>query len=127
MTKIIVILFITSVIYIVIKIKRHEKRQLHQSPADSRHGLFFNHNLNKHSKMKKLIENIKTWFTRRESNPEKRSLREMYQESHPEAVKPYKPGSGQYFTNNRKRTRGRNIQYVVMPNGSTRVIRHETV
>lgn len=76
--------------------------------------------------MKKLIENIKSWFTRRDSKPEKKSLREMYQESHPEPVKPYKPGRGPMFTNNRKRTRGRNIQYVAMPNGRMRIIRHET-
>lgn len=38
-----------------------------------------------------------------------------------------RPGRGAYFHNNRKRTRGRNIQYVLMPNGRTKVIRHETI
>lgn len=36
-----------------------------------------------------------------------------------------RPGRGAYFHNNRKRTRGRNIQYVAMPGGRTKVIRHE--
>lgn len=36
-------------------------------------------------------------------------------------------GRGAYFTNNRKRTKGRNVQYVQLPNGRTRLIRHETI
>ena len=42
-------------------------------------------------------------------------------------VKTKRPGRGAYFTNNRKRTRGRNIQYIIMPNGAARLIRHETI
>jgi hypothetical protein len=38
-----------------------------------------------------------------------------------------RPERGAYFHNNRKRTRGRNIQYVAMPNGKTKLIRHETI
>ena len=38
-----------------------------------------------------------------------------------------RPGRGAYFHNNRKRTKGRNLQYAAMPNGRTRVIRHETI
>lgn len=38
-----------------------------------------------------------------------------------------RPGRGAYFTNNRKSTRGRNIQYVSLPNGRTKLIRHETI
>lgn len=38
-----------------------------------------------------------------------------------------RPGRGAYFTNNRKHTRGRNIQYVQLSNGKTKLIRHETI
>lgn len=74
--------------------------------------------------MKKLIEKIKGWFNKR---PEKNTFHELYHEAHPEPIKAFKPGRGPYFNNNRKRTRGRNIQYVPMADGSTRVIKHETV
>jgi len=43
------------------------------------------------------------------------------------APKIKKPGRGAYFKNNRKRTKGRNVQYVIMPSGHTRLIRHETI
>jgi len=42
------------------------------------------------------------------------------------APKIKKPGRGAYFHNNRKRTKGRNVQYVVMGK-YTRLIRHETI
>jgi len=38
-----------------------------------------------------------------------------------------RPGRGAYFHNNRKRTKGRNVQYVFMTNGCTKLIRHETI
>jgi len=38
-----------------------------------------------------------------------------------------RPGRGAYFRNNRRRTKGRNVQYVFMANGRTRLIRHETI
>lgn len=38
-----------------------------------------------------------------------------------------RPGRGAYFHNNRKRTRGRNVQYVFMANGHSKLIRHETI
>ena len=38
-----------------------------------------------------------------------------------------RPGRGAYFHNNRSRTRGRNLQYIAMPNSRTNVIRHETI
>ena len=38
-----------------------------------------------------------------------------------------KIGSGAYFKNNRKRTKGRNVQYVHLSNGKTKLIRHETI
>ena len=38
-----------------------------------------------------------------------------------------RPGRGAYFHNNRRRTKGRNLQYIVMPNSRTKVIRHETI
>ena len=79
--------------------------------------------VNNHN-MKNLISKIKSWFTK----PEKKSLKELYKESHPEPVKPIKrEGRGAYFHNNRKRTAGRNIQYVQLANGNTRLIRHETI
>ena len=74
--------------------------------------------------MKRLIEKIRSWFSRKKEN---KTLAEMYQETHPEPVKPYRPGRGPYFTNNRKRTRGRNIQYIALTNGGSRIIRHETL
>jgi hypothetical protein len=43
------------------------------------------------------------------------------------APKIFRPGRGAYFHNNRKRTKGRNVQYVTMPSGQTRLIRHETI
>lgn len=43
------------------------------------------------------------------------------------APKIKRPGRGAYFHNNRKRTRGRNVQYVFMPGGRTKLIRHETI
>ena len=74
--------------------------------------------------MKNLISKIKSWFTK----PEKKSLKELYKESHPELVATYKkPGRGAYFHNNRKRTRGRNIQYVNTGVCEKRLIRHETI
>ena len=74
--------------------------------------------------MKNLISKIRNFFNKK---PEKKTLRELYNETHPEPKKLHKPGRGPYFSNNRKRTNGRNIQYVAMPDGRTRVIRHETV
>jgi hypothetical protein len=73
--------------------------------------------------MKKIIEKILNWFRR----SKKKTLAEMYQDAHPEPIKSFKPGRGLYFKNNRKRTRGRNIQYIQLANGGTRVIKHETL
>lgn len=73
--------------------------------------------------MKNIFSKIASWFKK----PEKKSLREMYKESHPEPVKEHNIGRGAYFHNNRKRTKGRNLQYVAMPDGRTKVIRHETI
>ena len=38
-----------------------------------------------------------------------------------------RPGRGAYFHNNRKRTAGRNVQYIQLANGNTKLIRHETI
>ena len=73
--------------------------------------------------MKNLFAKIASWFKK----PEKKSLREMYKETHSDPIKEHKIGRGAYFNNNRKRTKGRNLQYVAMSNGRTRVIRHETI
>ena len=70
--------------------------------------------------MIKLIEKIKSWFTRR-----KKAVTIETPKANPIPVK--RKGRGAYFTNNRKRTRGRNIQYIQLVNGGTRVIKHETL
>lgn len=71
--------------------------------------------------MKNLFAKIASWFKK----PQVKEAAHNAIASTPIKVK--KPGRGAYFHNNRKRTRGRNTQYVLMPNGRTRVIRHETI
>lgn len=39
---------------------------------------------------------------------------------------PKRLGKGQHFHNNRKRTKGRNVQYVHLTNGKTKLLRLET-
>jgi hypothetical protein len=43
------------------------------------------------------------------------------------APKIKKPGRGAYFNNNRRRTKGRNVQYVIMPSAHPRLSRPETI
>ena len=71
--------------------------------------------------MKSIFKRIKEAFSKKE----KPAVIANKIESQPFRLK--KKGRGAYFTNNRKRTKGRNLQYVLMPNGRTRVIKHETI
>lgn len=73
--------------------------------------------------MKNLISKIKNWFKKAEP----KTKAEFHNPITAAPVKIKKQGRGAYFKNNRRTTRGRNIQYVALPDGRTRVIRHETV
>jgi hypothetical protein len=73
------------------------------------------------AKIKYLFRLIKEWmkgiFT-------KKSILELPVET---PVIHKKRGRGEFFKNNRKRTKGRNMQYIEMADGSTRLIRHEAL
>ena len=72
--------------------------------------------------IKSILARIKEAFGGQVHKPE--VLNENFSTASP-SIK--RVGRGAYFTNNRKRTRGRNVQYVLMTNGRTKVIRHETM
>ena len=79
---------------------------------------------------KNFLSGIKDWFTYAFAAAEKAEKKPSLAEMHAltTAAKVVKNvGRGAYFHNNRRRTRGRNIQYVAMSNGTTKVIRHETI
>ena len=71
--------------------------------------------------MKSIFKRIKEAFSKKE----KPLVIANKIEAQPFRLK--KKGRGAYFRNNRKRTAGRNLQYILMPNGRTRVIKHETI
>jgi len=69
---------------------------------------------------KNLFSKIKELFQKEQ--PTKAERNEL-----PTASPFKKKGRGAYFHNNRKRTRGRTLQYIQLADGRTKVIRHETV
>jgi hypothetical protein len=71
---------------------------------------------------KNLFKSAWEWFKRLFSGKQKLTPDILNQDVF---VKTKRIGRGAYFKNNRRRTRGRNIQYIPMKNGSTRIIRHE--
>jgi hypothetical protein len=73
-------------------------------------------------KIATIFSRIKRAFKGKVSRPE--VLTEAVSTASPKIIR---PGRGAYFHNNRKRTKGRNVQYAIMPNGHTRLIRHETI